>query len=364
MPTADSLIGDESVRRLLACLERAGFNATATKALNLEGLGFAERSVAMRDAFLEDTPDEPDAFAETVKTLASDPESEFAGWLIWPIGQAVSLRMLEAGTEEAFDTGLELLALLTPALTCEAALRPFLEADLDRTLAVALEWTASDDEHVRRLASEGSRPLLPWAPRVRAIMARPDSTTPLLDALYRDPSETVRRSVANHLNDISRAEPGLAVETAARWLAEPDANTDRTVSHALRTLVKQGHGPALRLLGFAGSNDIAVEGPVLASDIVSFGGQLDFMIRLENNGAIPARLAIDYVVHYRKANGSLAPKVFKIRIAELAPGESLELVRSRSFKPISTRRFHPGEHAIEAQVNGVRHGRTSFTLGD
>ncbi len=114
-----------------------------------------------------------------------------------------------------------------------------------------LTWTASGDEHVRRLASEGTRPFLPWAKRCGDPGPTPRSTLPILDALCNDASEYVRRSVANHLNDLSRQQPDIVVETATRWLAEPDANADRLVRHALRTLVKKGHPGALALLGSA-----------------------------------------------------------------------------------------------------------------
>ncbi len=127
------------------------------------------------------------------------------------------------------------------------AIRRLLAADLDRALAVVRTWTAHPDEHVRRLASEGTRPYLPWAVRVPALRARPAATIPLLDALYRDPHEYVRRSVANHLNDLARHAPDAVLETAAGWLAEPDANTAWVVRHGLRTLVKKANPGALAL---------------------------------------------------------------------------------------------------------------------
>jgi len=223
-------------------------------------------------------------------------------------------------------------------------------------------WTAHPDEHVRRLASEGTRPRLPWARRVRAILARPDAVIPVLDALYRDPSDYVRRSVANHLNDISRAEPGLAAATARRWLHEPDAHTEALVRHAMRTLVKAGDPAALGLLGFAPPAHITVTGFAVTAATVRIGGELSFDFSLRNNGAEPIRLAIDYVIHHRKANGALTPKVFKLTTRTLEPGGGTTIARTHSFRPISTRRYYPGEHAIEIQVNGTRHGRREFVL--
>lgn len=83
---------------------------------------------------------------------------------------------------------------------------------------------------------------------------------------------------------------------------------------------------------------------------------------VRNDGDDAVRLAVDYVVHHRKANGSLSPKVFKLTTRTLAAGESVTVSRRHSFRPISTRVYHAGEHALELQVNGRTFGRTSFRL--
>jgi 3-methyladenine DNA glycosylase AlkC len=364
MPTADELLSRQTAADLAACLRRATGGAplphVAPLARTLDGT-FSERILALRDAVLADLPHDYPSFAVVLRTALEDPS--FDGWMIWPVGEAVAVRALADGRRRAFDDGLALLARLTPRLTAEAALRPFLAADLDRALTTVMRWTRSPDEHVRRLASEGTRPRLPWARRVRAILDRPEATVPILDALHRDPSEYVRRSVANHLNDLSRAHPALAVEVAARWAADEDPTTARVVRHALRTLVKQGDPAALALLGFPPPSDLVVTGPVLDAAHVPAGGDLRFTATLENRADEPARLAIDYVVHYVKANGRTAPKVFKLGVRTLAPGERVTVSRTQSFRPISTRRHYPGEHALELQVNGAPFGRTAFALG-
>jgi hypothetical protein len=171
----------------------------------------------------------------------------------------------------------------------------------------------------------------------------------------------VRRSVANHLNDLSRQHPELVVATTAAWLADPDENTAAVVRHALRTLIKKGHPQALAQLGFHPA-DVDVHGPALDADTVPFGGAIGFTVRIRNTGTETARLAVDYVVHHRKANGSLTGKTFKLTTLTLAPGESAELSRTHSFRAITTRRYHPGMHALEVQVNGSASGRSEFTL--
>ncbi|WNV88517.1 DNA alkylation repair protein [Umezawaea sp. Da 62-37] len=360
MPTADELLNAAAVTGLARCLAVPTPSVLAA-ASALDGLGLRERSDLVRDALLTDLPAGFPAFEAVVREAL--PDSGFTGWMIWPVTEAATSRALEDGGGGAFDRALALLAELTPRLTSEFGIRRLLEADLGRALPIVLTWTAHPDEHVRRLASEGTRPLLPWAKRVRAIFDDPAAAVPVLDALHRDPSEYVRRSVANHLNDISRRDPALAAGVAARWLrADPDGPTLRLVRHGLRTLVKQGHPDALALLGFVPVDGLVVDGPELTVDTVAVGGELGFSYTVENTGGAPAKLAIDYVIHHRKANGSTTAKVFKLTTKTLTPGERLTVTRTHSFRPITTRVYHSGEHAIELQVNGTTFGRSPFAL--
>ncbi|WP_431774500.1 DNA alkylation repair protein [Streptomyces cucumeris] len=370
MPTADELLGAGVVADLAARMEAVapGRPLTAVRATvtALDGLGLRQRSDLVRDALLTDLPGDYPELAGRVRAALGD--EGFTGWLIWPVSEAVAARALEHLAErpeapgDVFEDALGLLAALTPRLTCEYAIRRLLNADPDRAMAVIAGWTAHPDEHVRRLASEGTRPRLPWAVRVPALFARPEATLPLLHALYRDPSEYVRRSVANHLNDISHDRPELAVETAAAWAAAPGAETPRVIRHALRTVVKRGDPGALALLGFEPVTTLAVSGPTVAEPVVRVGGELRFGFTLENTGTTPLRLAIDYLVHYRKANGSTAPKVYKLTTTTLEPGQTETLSRVRSFRQISTRVFHPGEHTVELQINGEPCGSAPFEL--
>ena len=286
---------------------------------------------------------------------------EFTGWVLWPVSEAVATLALESGALKDFDDALALLAELTPRLTGEFAIRRLLAKDPDRALQAIQEWTSSPDEHVRRLASEGTRPYLPWAVRVPALVQRPEATLPILDALYRDSSEYVRRSVANHLNDLARHAPDAVVAAAGRWLSAPDANTGWVVRHGLRTLVKKGHPGALELLGFTPAS-VAVNGPRLDRETLTIPGELTFAFEISNTGSADVRLAVDYLVHYRKANGSQSAKVFKIATLTLAPGESRSLSKRHAFRQMTTRVHHPGLHALELQINGAVHGRTEFLL--
>lgn len=364
MPFAEELIGPQ-VARALARSIQAAVPGRALRVLPhvtgaLEGLSLRERADVLRDALLADVPGDYGTLADVVRA-AREADSAFGGWLIWPVTSAVASRAVQQGTEDAFVDAMALLAELTGGLTSEFAVRALLRHDLDLAVKSVQTWTDSPDDHVRRLASEGTRPYLPWATRVPELFDRPGVTVPILEALYRDGSEYVRRSVANHLNDLSRDDPDLVVDTARRWLDAPAPTTPALVRRGLRTLVKRGHPEALCLLGFTPAS-VDVDGPHILDNEVPWGGSVRFRAVFRNVGAEGARLAIDYVVHHRKASGKSSAKTFKLATRTLAAGEELELDRTHSFRQITTRRYYPGAHAIVLQVNGVRTGAASFEL--
>lgn len=359
MPTADELLGADTTAALALVLTRAGGGIAAreTEACGsaLDGLTFTERTRLVRDAVLADLPADYPAFADVVRAALR--ESDFTGWMTFPVAEAVAVRGLDA-----FEPALALLAAITPRLTAEIAVRPFLRADLERALVVMTPWTVHPDPHVRRLASEATRPRLPWAPRLPELIADPTPVLPLLDALHRDDSEYVRRSVANHLNDISRDHPDIAVGVAARWLRDPAPTTLRVVRHGLRTLIKSGHAGALTLLGHSPAAPVVVDGPHVHTPEIRVGDHLRFDCAVTNTDDRAAHLVVDYVILHMKANGTHTPKVFKLTTRSLAPGETWRATRSHSFKPISTRRYHPGVHRVRLQVNGRSHGEAAFLL--
>ena len=349
-----------SLERILAAASPGRrFPQLAGTAGQLDGLGLRGRTDLLSAAMLTGLPGDYPAAAAVFRRALKDPD--FTGWMIWPVSESAATLALARRVPGDFEDCLSLLAELTPRLTGEFAIRRLLDADLDLALAVIQRWTTHPDWQVRRLASEGTRAYLPWAIRVPGLTARPAATLPILDALYRDPVEDVRRSVANHLNDLARHAPDEVIATAARWLAEPDANTARLVRHGLRTLVKKAHPGALELLGFAPAS-LAVTPPRLDRTVVELPGDLGFDFDVANTGPAEARIAVDYVVHYAKANGVLADKVFKLGIAVLGPGESRTFSKRHAFRQMTTRVHHPGDHALQPQVNGVRYPAAGFTV--
>ncbi|MFJ2562711.1 DNA alkylation repair protein [Streptomyces sp. NPDC087568] len=364
MPTADELISPGSIRSLSLILQEtspktSSWQTVAKSARTLAALSLSERARTVGEALLADTGHDYRRLAHTVRAALT--RGDLTGWMVWPITEAIATAATTSGTGKNLDDGLTLMAALTPRLTSEFALRTFLNADLERTLATVQTWTASPEEAVRRLASEGTRPKLPWARQVPALNHNPALSIPILDALYPDSSVFVRRSVANHLNDVSRLDAGLASSTAARWARTPEGTTPALIRHAMRTLVKNGDPNALHLVGFHGSrDDLTVVGPLPEETDIPFGGALTFTARITNISQQPVTLSIDYVIHYMKANGKTAPKVFKFAKRALNPGQSTDLTREHSFRPISTRIYYPGAHQVQLQVNGHHFDAVGF----
>ncbi len=260
------------------------------------------------------------------------------------------------------DAALPALREMTKRFSAEFAIRPFLDRHEDRALDELRRWAADPDPRVRRLASEGSRPRLPWGMRLRRFIRDPGPVLELLEGLKEDPEPFVRRSVANNLNDIAKDHPNRVVATLKRWRTIPNPGTQWIVKHALRTLLKQGHPAALGLLGYSGEVRVAIGSLSLRPVRIAIGNTLLIRFTLRSTARKSQRVMIDYVVHHVKANGRTTPKVFKLTTRVLGPAESCAIAKRHSFKPIGIRPYYPGRHAVEIQVNGRRLAKKTFTL--
>jgi hypothetical protein len=196
------------------------------------------------------------------------------------------------------------------------------------------------------------------------LAADPELAWPILHRLRHDPSAYVRRSVANHVNDHSKAHPEWVVGRLSGWRKERpgDAELGRTIRHACRTLLKRGHTGALELNGFSSPTGLRLVRLKLARGRVAVGESLEFDVALCNEGASAVRVMLDYTIDYCKANGSRSPKVFKGRTMELGPGEHWQATLSHSFRPVTTRRLYPGDHRLLVTLNGREAGACDFKL--
>lgn len=260
-----------------------------------------------------------------------------------------------------FEESMAALKFLTPFSSAEFAIREFLKRDLRRTLAVMERWSRDENEHVRRLACEGCRPRLPWSFQLAALIADPSPAAQILENLRADPSLYVRKSVANHLNDISKDHPDWLLRRLAAWdLTHP--HTQWIAKRAARTLIKAGHQRTLALFNFTGRPAVKLTGFKLMPLRLKLGRTLEFSFTLSSTSRQGQRLAIDYRVHYVKASGGTAPKVFKLREVTLGAGERTSISKRQTFRNFTTRKHYSGRHRLEILVNGSVRARDQFVL--
>ena len=261
---------------------------------------------------------------------------------------------------EDFDFSMEALRFFTCFGSAEFAVRPFIAADQKAALKTMLRWTKDADEKVRRLASEGSRPRLPWGLQLKALVPDPEPTGAILEALKDDESLFVRRSVANHLNDITKDHPERVLARLEGWDLEKEP-LRWIAKHACRTLIKRGNPRALKLFGFGGKT--AVEASLsLKPAQLALGDRLHIEAILTSTSPKTQRLAIDYVIHYVKARGVAFEKVFKWTEIDLPARKAVVLTKSQVIRDFTTRKHHPGHHRVELQVNGTRVAKAGFDL--
>lgn len=334
--------------------DREGF--TSSLCAELPRLELKERVNLVADQIMSDLGPDYETALEVVVEVAGEGVNE---WAAWPLCSFVERHGVDSPV-----ASLEAMPHLTKRWSCEFAIRPFLENHLDLTRQYLRRWVLDPDETVRRLPSEGTRPLLPWGPKVAALTDDPEIGLEMLQILRHDESETVRRSVANHLNDVAKNDPDLVVSLLDEWTAESNPVDERMVRHALRTLVKQGHPGALSLLGFTTDPQFADVDFSVGPDHISLGESIELTAALTSTSPQEQLLAIDFVVHHVKASGDTSPKVFKWTTERLAAGQTVHLSKRRRIQTASTRRYYAGEHRVDLQVAGQVVASRHFVLDE
>ena len=267
---------------------------------------------------------------------------------------------VEVYGQDHWDISLPALGELTKCGSSEFGIRPFLNKDLETTMKYMLNWADNEDFKVRRFASEGCRPRLPWAAGVPALKKDPSFILPILEKLKDDPEEFVRKSVANNLNDISKDHPETVLDICERWQGN-SKNTDWIIKHACRTLLKQGNKRAMLLFGFANPELMEIEKLNLSTISPKIGDDISFSFELNLNIKEKQKVRLEYIVHFVKANGKTSPKVFQIKEVVLAPGKHA-VTKKHSLRNMSTRKHYPGEHSIEVVINGEKKASATFNL--
>ncbi|MCU0430741.1 MAG: DNA alkylation repair protein [Cytophagaceae bacterium] len=242
--------------------------------------------------------------------------------------------------------------------SCEFAIRPFLISYPDKMLDLCLRWATHKHEMVRRLASEGCRPRLPWGMSVPWIKKHPEKILPILEILKNDSSETVRRSVANNLNDIAKDHPSIVIDILKRWKGMGE-NTDKLLRHASRTLLKQSNKTALAAFGIKKIKGLQLTQFRVLTKKINLGQTLHFEFEVQVPSA--SLIRIEYGIDYVKANGKTSRKIFQLSETELKKGTH-SFSKKQILKDFTTRKHYAGKHGICLMINGEEMAQASFVL--
>ncbi len=362
----DHLFNPEKVAVLGALLQgaipgfdRTGFEDAVDTAL--PSLELKERIAHIAAVLTDHLDDDFEKAAHQLRAALPPPldpnlgDGDFGDFIIAPLGKYVEDRGLDH-----YDTSMDLLRDLTMRFSMEASVRPFIDLRPAETLHRFESWARDPNYHVRRLVSESTRPRLPWAPRIGLEVSAP---IPLLDVLHADSTRYVTRSVANHLNDISKVDPDLTLGTLARWRKTGEQKPEELAwieRHALRTLIKQGHAHAMSFLGYPPEPqlDAALR---IARRQIPIGDAIEFTVKLVAEDDTP--LIVDYSIDFIRADGRTGRRVFKLKMLEADAGEPVELVKKHPLRrDATTYRLHPGVHRIRVLANGTCVAEGSFEL--
>ncbi|MBF0287316.1 MAG: DNA alkylation repair protein [SAR324 cluster bacterium] len=328
----------------------------------LEQFSFGGRNQLIAEQLKVYLPDDfPKAAEILVRSLGPElPQKEltgFDGFMIMPQCKFISQNGLEY-----FDISINALYEMTKRFSAEGDIRLFIKKYPEKTMKLLHQWTNDANCHVRRLVSEGTRPRLPLYSPLPQFKKDPVPVIELLEKLKQDPELYVRRSVANNLNDIAKDNPHIVVETLKAWSTIQEEGTHWIIRHASRSLVKYGNKEMLSLLGYPGNPKISVHHLHIHHPTIKIGETLQFDLEIQSSVKKMQNLMIDYAIHFVKANGKQVPKVFKLAKKKINNCESLKISKKHSFKPISTRKYYPGEHFLEIIINGDSLGTTTFFL--
>ncbi|HVJ91644.1 MAG TPA: DNA alkylation repair protein [Labilithrix sp.] len=306
----------------------------------------------------------PEAIAILLRSLGpKHPTDELIGLGMAPFFYLPHVLFVAERGLDHFDLSMQAQYELTKRFSAEFSIRPYIARDPERTFRFLRVWAHDPDAHVRRLVSEGTRLRLPWASHVSWLDANPERVLELLALLKDDPTTVVRRSVANNLNDLGKVRPELLFDTCAGWLEGASAERRALVEHALRSAVKRGEPRALKLLGYGKKPAVTIENVAFEPRRVAIGGAVGVSFVLRSKSRTSQDLLVDLAVHFVKARGSCAPKVFKLKRVVLPPRGELAMRTRISLAIHTTRKPQPGTHAVDVLVNGeaVRAGAFEVT---
>ena len=350
-----------AIAQIEPSFDTEGFRAGVDS--RVPALELNDRVLVLAEGLREQLPkDYPDAVKILLQSLGpelAEGEGMFNhSWFLMPVARFVQ----EYGLTHP-ELSLAAIEEITRRHTGEFAIRPYLNEFPDLTMSYIRQWAASNSHNVRRLASEGIRPRLPWAARYQPFINDPAPVIAIASLLIDDPSAYVRTSVANNLNDISKDHPALAVATANNWLAcSSSQRTNWIVKHGLRSLVKAGHEGALELLGAKPDPRITVDEVSITPTDIAIDDAAVISATIRNGTAETVEIIVDYQVFFLKKNGELKPTTFKLTNLQVAPKESVTVSKVHKFRVTTTRPLYPGRQEVAVVANGISSTRIAFKL--
>ena len=236
-----------------------------------------------------------------------------------------------------YELSIKTLSFYTQFSTSEFAIRPFIIQQSKATINQMILWSKHDNYHIRRLASEGCRPLLPWAIKLHSLVKDPTPIIPILENLKSDSEDYVYRSVANNLNDISKHHPQLVIDLCKKWDKNASKNTKWVIKHALRTLLKKGNQDAMKIFGFGNVDGIKINHLKIEQPQINIGESTYFNLKICNTSN-SAKFRLEYTIYYLKKNGKHNPKVFQLKETVLKQNEIIGLRKKITFTDFTTRK--------------------------
>lgn len=303
----------------------------------------------------------PTKYAETLVSLLDNIENQkISQFELWPATEFIQTFGLDHVEES-----LKAMTTLTQKFTSEFAIRPFLIQNPISIYSYLLSITEHPNEHIRRWTSEGTRPRLPWGMKLQYAIDNPHAGLEILEKLKYDSSIYVQKSVANHLNDISKDHPDLVVKTLIRWKKMAPADYEKSFQfvsqRALRTLIKDGNASALKFCGVK-SDTVKIKNFKIKNSQIKIGEKLDFSFQILNSQSQKTKFILDYEIGFLRANQAHSIKVFKFKNGWINANETQHHLGRQSFKEVTTRKLYPGEHFIRIKINGVLSKKIKFTV--
>lgn len=279
------------------------------------------------------------------------------GFLVWPYTQFVQ----DFGLED-FEVSMMAIYEMTKRFTGEFAIRDFIQKYDKDVFKLLNTWSKDPSYHVRRLVSEGTRPSLPWATKVDVINKNLNRNIQLLEKLKNDSDEYVRKSLANHLNDISKIDEDLMLRTCERWSKPNDLNMQKLIRHACRTLLKKANLRALKLNEFTLNPKVKKSKVSVCSKKIRKGDSLQLQLEITSSVNYEQNLLIDYHVQYPSTGDKVKLKQFRYKQINLLPYENLKLSKKITFKDLSIRTLILGNYQISIKIGDLDLGQCTFQI--